>query len=66
MKLAFGQGTAAGSDWVKSLSQQFGFVLNQNNTSNISVTIPSPGGTVFLGLTKAAGYREPDQQSVPR
>ncbi len=49
-----------------TFSQQFGFVLNQNNTSNISVTIPSPGGTLFLGLTKAAGYQEPDQQSVPR
>jgi hypothetical protein len=49
-----------------TFSQQFGFVLNQNNTSNITVTIPSPGGTVFLGLTKAAGYQEPDQQSQPR
>jgi hypothetical protein len=49
-----------------SFTQQFGFVLNQNNTSNISVTIASPGGTVFLGLTKAAGYQEPDQQSQPR
>lgn len=47
-------------------SQQFGFVLNQNNTANISVTIPSDGGTVILGLTKVSGYREPDQQSVPR
>lgn len=49
-----------------AFSQQFGYVLNQNNTSNISVTIPSPGGTVILGLTKAAGYREPNQQILPR
>lgn len=49
-----------------AFSQQFGYVLNQNNTSNISVTIPSPGGTVILGLTKAAGYQEPNQQILPR
>jgi len=49
-----------------AFSQQFGYVLSQNNTANISVTIPSPGGTVLLGLSKTAGYEEPDQQSVPR
>ncbi|NBO99995.1 MAG: hypothetical protein EBU90_07670 [Proteobacteria bacterium] len=45
-----------------SFAQMNGFVLTDNNNSNISVTIPSPGGTVLLGVTKAKGYREPDQQ----
>ena len=49
-----------------AFSQQFGYVLNQNNTANISITIPSPGGTVLLGVSKTAGYEEPDQQSQPR
>ena len=48
-----------------SFAQQFGVVLTQNNTANISVTIPA-GGTLILGLSKTAGYREPDQQSLPR
>jgi hypothetical protein len=50
-----------GSDnW--SFSQQMGFAVNQNNTSNISVTIPGMGGTVVLSLSKVAGYAEPEQQ----
>jgi hypothetical protein len=49
-----------------SFSQLNGFTLSQNNTANVSVTIPDPGGTVILGLTKTAGYTEPDQQSTPR
>lgn len=45
-------------------AQNQGFVLTQNNTSNITVTIPSATGTVILGLTKAAGYAEPDRQNL--
>jgi hypothetical protein len=45
-----------------SFNQQFGYVVSQNNTANISVTIPSFGGTVFLSLTKNSGYSEPNQQ----
>lgn len=45
-----------------SFAQMSGFVLTENNSSNISVTIPSPGGTVFIGVSKVKGYREPDQQ----
>lgn len=45
-----------------SFAQMNGFVISDNNNANVSVTIPSPGGTVILGLTKAKGYREPDQQ----
>ena len=43
-------------------SQQFGFVDTQNNSSNITVSIPSPGGTLILGLTKADGYVIPNDQ----
>lgn len=39
MKLAFGQGTAAGSDWVKSLSQQFGFEYQEVNTDSVASTV---------------------------
>lgn len=50
-----------GSDnW--SFSQQMGFALTQNNTSNIAVTVPGMGGTVVLSLSKVAGYAEPEQQ----
>lgn len=45
-----------------SFAQMNGFVLSDNNNANVSVTIPSPGGTVILGLSKNKGYREPDQQ----
>ena len=46
------------------LSQQSGFVDNTANGANIVVTIPSPGGTVILGLTKAGGYTPPDLQAL--
>jgi len=46
------------------LSQQSGFVDNANNGANIVVTIPAPGGTVILGLTKAGGYTPPDLQAL--
>jgi len=45
-----------------SMTQQLGFVESSNNTANISVTIPTPGGTVYLVLTKTAGFGEPQQQ----
>ena len=46
------------------LSQQSGFVDNTANGANIVVTIPSPGGTLILGLTKAGGYTPPDLQAL--
>jgi hypothetical protein len=45
-----------------SFSQLNGFVLSENNNSNVVVTIPSPGGTIILGLSKLKGHREPSQQ----
>jgi archaellum component FlaF (FlaF/FlaG flagellin family) len=46
------------------LSQQSGIVDNTFNGANIVVTIPAPGGTVILGLTKAGGYTPPDLQAL--
>lgn len=46
-----------------SFSQMMGFVDNTTNNANIAITIPSPGGTVFLGLTKVEGFEPPDNQS---
>lgn len=39
-----------------------GFSDTSNSSANVVVTIPSPGGTVILGLTKEKGFVEPDQQ----
>lgn len=44
-------------------TQQSGFSDTSNNTANVVVTIPAPGGTVILGLTKENGFVEPDQQN---
>lgn len=46
------------------LSQQSGIVDSTFNGANIVVTIPAPGGTVILGLTKAGGYTPPDLQAL--
>lgn len=45
-----------------SFTQMIGFSDTSNNTSNITVTIPSFGGTVILGLTKTDGYTTPNDQ----
>ena len=44
-------------------TQQTGFSDTSNNSANVVVTIPAPGGTVILGLTKERGFVEPDQQN---
>ena len=43
-------------------TQATGFSDTQNNTSNVTITIPSSGGTVILGLTKESGFIEPNTQ----
>lgn len=45
-----------------SFTQGSGFSDTSNNTANVVVTIPAPGGTVILGLTKERGFSEPQQQ----
>jgi len=49
-----------------SMSQMMGFVDSSNSTANISVTIPSGGGTLYLGLTKNNGFTEPNQQPLTK
>ena len=43
-------------------SQSSGFTDTSNNSANVVVTLPASGGTVILGLTKEAGFAEPEQQ----
>lgn len=49
-----------------SMTQMIGFVEAANSTSNVSVTIPATGGTVYLGLTKKNGFTEPNQQNLTK
>lgn len=46
-----------------SLSQMFGFVDTNNTSSNINITMPNEGGTLYLTLSKKTGYQEPNQQT---
>jgi len=39
-----------------TFTQAYGYADTANNTSNISVTLPTGGGTLILGVTKTAGY----------
>jgi hypothetical protein len=43
-------------------TQTSGYSDTSNNSANVVVTIPASGGTVILGLTKEAGFAEPNQQ----
>lgn len=47
-----------------TFAQSLGIVDTSNNTANIQVTIPNPGGTVILGLSKSGGYQPPNQQTL--
>ena len=47
-----------------AMSAMHGVVEDTHANSNINVVIPSPGGTVILGLTKAEGYTPPNQQAL--
>jgi hypothetical protein len=44
-------------------TQHSGFSDTSNNSANVVITIPAPGGTVVIGLTKENGFVEPDQQN---
>jgi len=48
-----------------SLTQMFGFSDTSNANANITVTLPA-NSTIYLHLSKPAGFIEPDQQSLPR
>ena len=45
-----------------SLSQMFGFVDTSNNSASITVTMPA-NSTMYLHISKPAGFIEPDQQT---
>jgi hypothetical protein len=45
-----------------SLSQMFGFVDTANNNANITVVMPA-NSTMYLHISKPAGFIEPDQQT---
>ncbi len=54
MRLAFGQGTAAGSDWVKTLSQQLGFEYQEVNTDSVDSLVEGTQGcdAIIVALHK--------------
>ena len=45
-----------------STSQMFGFADTSNNNANITVTMPA-NSTIYLHISKTAGFIEPDQQT---
>jgi hypothetical protein len=45
-----------------STSQMFGFADTSNNSANITVTMPA-NSTIYLHISKPAGFIEPDQQT---
>jgi hypothetical protein len=48
-----------------SLTQMFGFSDTSNANANISVTLPA-NSTIYLHLSRPAGFIEPNQQILPR
>ena len=48
-----------------SLTQMFGFSDTSNANANITVTLPA-NSTIFLHLSKPAGFIDPNQQILPR
>ena len=45
-----------------STSQMFGFADTSNNSANITVTMPA-NSTIYLHISKTAGFIEPNQQT---
>lgn len=55
--------TLTGEDnW--NFAQETGFVLNDDNSANVSVNYGANTGTVIVTFTKEAGYIDPEQQSL--
>jgi len=46
-----------------SFSQMMGFVENESNSSNITVTL-NGGGMIYMGITKSDGFKEPNNQEL--
>lgn len=47
-----------------NLSQEMGIVLSEENDSDIEIDFGTANGTVIITVTKAAGYKDPEQQSL--
>jgi D-3-phosphoglycerate dehydrogenase / 2-oxoglutarate reductase len=54
VKLAFGQGTAAGSDWVATLSKELGFTFQEVNTDTVESLVEGTTGcdAIIVALHK--------------
>ncbi len=54
VKLAFGQGTAQGSDWVESLSKELGFEFQEVNTDSVDSLVQGTQGcdAIIVALHK--------------
>lgn len=48
-----------------AMSQMFGISDTANNSANISVIMPA-NSMLYLSITKADGFNEPNQQILPR
>jgi hypothetical protein len=48
-----------------AMAQMFGISDSANNSANISVIMPA-NSMVYLSITKADGFNEPNQQILPR
>ena len=48
-----------------SMTQMFGISDTANNSANITVTMPA-NSMMYLSITKADGFNEPNQQILPR
>lgn len=46
-----------------SFPQMMGFVENESNASNITVTL-NGGGMIYMGITKSDGFTEPNNQAL--
>jgi len=48
-----------------AMAQMFGISDTANNSANITVTMPA-NSMMYLSITKADGFNEPNQQILPR
>jgi hypothetical protein len=48
-----------------AMAQMFGISDTANNSANITITLPA-NSMVYLSITKADGFNEPNQQILPR
>ena len=54
----------AGGDGDLRFSQEYGFVLSESANANIVINFNSAIGTIILGISKSAGFNEPNLQTL--